>query len=153
MTDSEKLDLLLDKMGSIDTRLEGIDIRLDGMDNRLEGLENRADSLENRMDSLENRLEGLENRMDSLEKQMAGLDNRMQNVEICVADIKLTIENELRVNTMRVAEGHLDLSRKLNETIKIASDIQAKQEMQDIFLNIHEKKLNAFQLKLHAIVQ
>lgn len=58
-----------------------------------------------------------------------------------VRNIQLTLENETNVNIKRIAEGHLDLSRKLNEAIKISSDIQAKQELQDIYINMHENKL------------
>ena len=44
---------------------------------------------------------------------------------------------------MRVAEGHLDLSRKLDDYIKIVSDVQAKQEVQDIYIKMHDVKLKA----------
>lgn len=37
----------------------------------------------------------------------------------------------------------LDLSRKRNECIKLSSDIKAKQEMQDIYINMHSNKLMA----------
>ena len=53
------------------------------------------------------------------------------------------IENEIRVNIQRVAEGHLDLSRKLNECIKLSSDIKDRQEIQDIYINMHHSKLKA----------
>lgn len=58
----------------------------------------------------------------------------------------LTVENEIRVNIQKVAEGHLDLSRKLNECIKLSSDIKAKQELQDIYINI-----NMYNSKLKAL--
>ena len=35
-----------------------------------------------------------------------------------VKDIKLTLENEIRLDIMRVAEGHLDLSWNLKGAIK-----------------------------------
>lgn len=40
-----------------------------------------------------------------------------------------------------IAEGHLDLSRKLSETIHIASDIKSKQEHQDFLINDHTRML------------
>ncbi len=89
MTDSEKLDLLVDKVC---------------------GLENRFDGLENRFDGLENRFGGLENRFDGLEND--------------VKKIKVVLENEIRVNIQRVAEGHLDLSRNLHEAMKPSSELE-----------------------------
>ena len=36
-----------------------------------------------------------------------------------VTDIQLTLENETNKNIKIIAEGHLDLSRKLNEALKV----------------------------------
>lgn len=44
--------------------------------------------------------------------------SNMQKMQNDITDMKLTIENEIRVNIQRVAEGHLDLSRNLHEAIK-----------------------------------
>lgn len=72
--------------------------------------------------------------MQKIQTDIADISNKVKKIE-------LTLENETNVNIKRIAEGHLDLSRKLNEAIKISSDIQAKQELQDIYINMHESKL------------
>ena len=76
------------------------------------------------------------------------LDEKVNSIEIELKEVKqnaiktgLIVENEIRVNIQRVAEGHLDLSRKLNECIKLSSDIKDKQEIQDIYINMHDSKL------------
>ena len=89
MNNSEKLDLLIQKFAGVDKRLDGIDARLDGIDARLDGIDTRLD----------------------------GVDARLDNMETDIKDIKLTIENELRVNIQRIAEGHMDLDRKLREAL------------------------------------
>ncbi len=115
MTDSEKLDLLLEKVGN----------------------------LEKKVDSFEKKVDGLEKKIDSLEKKVNDLDKRVTNLEKEVAKIKTTLENETNRNIMIIAEGHLDLSRKLNECIRLSSDIKARQEIQDVFINVHNNKLKA----------
>ncbi len=82
-------------------------------------------------------------KLDLILSEIQELRQRAAIIENSVTDIKLTIENEIRVNIQRVAEGHLDLSRKLNECIKLSSDIKDKQELQDIYINIHNNKLKA----------
>ncbi len=82
-------------------------------------------------------------KLDLILSEIQELKQRAAIIENSVTDIKLTIENEIRVNIQRVAEGHLDLSRKLNECIKLSSDIKDKQELQDIYINIHNNKLKA----------
>ena len=90
MTDSEKLDLILNKVESVDTKMESMDTRMESLDTRIESLEDRIESIEDRMDSMETQL----------------------------SDVKLTLENEIRKNIEIVAEGHLDLSRNLHEAMK-----------------------------------
>lgn len=82
-------------------------------------------------------------KVTGLETRVASLEEDMQEVKQKVTKIDLNIENEVRVNIRRVAEAHLDLSRKLNECVKISSDILAKQELQDIYFNMYNSKLKA----------
>ena len=49
---------------------------------------------------------------------------KLDKLEKNVTDIKLTLENEIRVNIQRVAEGHLDLSRNLHEAMKPNNEIE-----------------------------
>lgn len=81
--------------------------------------------------------------LQELKKQTTDIEQRTANIENKVNKTDLIIENEIRVNIQRVAEGHLDLSRKLNECIKLSSDIKDKQELQDIYINMHNSKLKA----------
>ena len=58
--------------------------------------------------------------------------------------IDLTIENELRVNIQRVAEGHLDLSRNLHEAMKPNSEV----EMLGIKVRMLETDVRALKQKI-----
>jgi hypothetical protein len=49
---------------------------------------------------------------------------KFDNLQNDVTDIKLTLENEIRVNIQRVAEGHLDLSRNLHEAMKPSNEVE-----------------------------
>lgn len=80
-------------------------------------------------------------KLDLLLSNMQKMQTDIADISNKVKIIESTLENETNVNIKRIAEGHLDLSRKLNEAIKISSDIQAKQELQDIYINMHENKL------------
>ena len=82
-------------------------------------------------------------KLDLLLEKMNKLEIDLQEIKQRVIKTDLTIANEIRVNIQRVAEGHLDLSRKLNECIKLSCDIKDKQELQDIYINMHNNKLKA----------
>ena len=112
MSENEKLDLILSKLGKMDNRLDQMDSRLDRMDERFDRMDERFDRLEND-----------------------------------VTDIKLTLENEIRPNIMRVAEGHLDLYRKLDDAQKIDNE----KEMIAIRVNILETELRRVKERLSQI--
>ena len=70
--------------------------------------------------------------------------NKLDRLEKDITDIKLTIENEVRVNIKRVAEGHLDLSRNLHEALKIDNE----KEMLAIRVSVLETELRRIKTKL-----
>ena len=122
MTDSKKLDLLLDKVFLIDTKV---------------------DSLDSRVDSFESKLNSLENKVDSLESRVSLLEHNMESLKSEVIKTNLLLENETNRNIKIIAEGHLDLSRKLDESIKFSTEIKARQETHEIYINRHERMLSA----------
>ena len=69
---------------------------------------------------------------------------KLDKLENDVTDIKLTLENEIRVNIQRVAEGHLDLSRNLHEALKIDNE----KEMLAIRVSVLETELRRIKERL-----
>lgn len=63
-------------------------------------------------------------KLDLILSEMQDLKQRAANIETSVTDIKLTLENEIRVNIQRVAEGHLDLSRNLHEAMRPSNEVE-----------------------------
>lgn len=122
MTDSQKIDLILEKMGGIDRKIDTLG----------------ADVAELKTDVAE-----LKTKVSALESDVATLKSDMKDVKLEIAGIHLTLENEIRVNIIRVAEGHLDLSRKLDEYIKLSHELKDKQEITDIYIKMHDNKLGA----------
>lgn len=60
---------------------------------------------------------------EKLDLILSKLD-KLDKLEKDVTDIKLTLENEIRVNIQRVAEGHLDLSRNLHEAMRPSNEVE-----------------------------
>lgn len=63
-------------------------------------------------------------KLDLILSEMKELKQRTTNIEKDVTDIKLTLENEIRVNIQRVAEGYLDLSRNLHEAMRPSNEVE-----------------------------
>ena len=63
-------------------------------------------------------------KLDLILNQVVGMKEDISEVKTDVKDIKLTLENEIRTNIQRVAEGHLDLSRNLHDAMKPSNEIE-----------------------------
>lgn len=64
-----------------------------------------------------------------------------------VTDIQLTLENETNKNIKIIAEGHLDLSRKLDEALKVDSE----KELLMIRVNRLENELRRLKARVEEI--
>ncbi|GFI25570.1 hypothetical protein IMSAGC012_00681 [Lachnospiraceae bacterium] len=110
MQDSEKLDLILKMVHTIDEKVSDLDAKVDNLETKVDNLETKVDNLETKVDDLDDRVERLESETREIRQKVTKMD--------------LIMENELRVNIQRVAEGHLDLSRNLHEAMKPNNEIE-----------------------------
>lgn len=74
------------------------------------------------------------------------MDKRLLKLETGVTDIRLTLENETGPNIRRVAEGHLYLSRKLDEALKVENE----KEMLIIRVNTLENEMRRMKDKINS---
>ena len=86
-------------------------------------------------------------KLGQMDQRLDRMDERFDKLENDVTGIKLTLENEIRQNIMRVAEGHLDLYRKLDDAQKIDNE----KEMIAIRVNILETELRKVKERLEQI--
>ena len=82
--------------------------------------------------------------MSNLKSDISSLKSDMQDIKQDVTDIKLTLENEIRTNIKRVAEGHLDLSRDLKAATKTNNEF----EMLAVRVNILESDVRKLKEKI-----
>ncbi len=70
------------------------------------------------------KLDLLLEKVNAMEARMGTMETELKTVREDVKGIKLVLENEIRVNIQRVAEGHLDLSRNLHEAMKPSNEVE-----------------------------
>ncbi len=103
MTDSEKLDLLLADM--TDMKRDMTDMKRDMTDMKRDMTDMKRDMTDMKRD------------MTDMKQDIGLLKHKVMRVE-------MVIENEIRVNIQRVAEGHLDLSRNLHKAMKPSNEVE-----------------------------
>lgn len=80
----------------------------------------------------------------SLESKMTSLESETALLSSKVTSIEMTLENETNRNIKIIAEGHLDLSRKLDNALKTDNE----KEMLLIRINILENEIRKIKEKL-----
>ena len=83
-------------------------------------------------------------KLDTMDKKIKRIDANVQRMDMDINCIKLTIENEVHTNIMRIAEGHLDLSRKLNEATKTNNEY----EILTVKVNVLESDMKEIKQKI-----
>ena len=106
----EKLNLILSKLGSLETDMQGMKANMQGM---------KADMTDMKAD-----MQGMKTDMTDMKADMQGMKDDIKRLDAKVAKIELTLENEIRVNIQRIAEGHLDLSRILHDAMKPNAEVE-----------------------------
>ena len=59
-----------------------------------------------------------DDKMALSKEDLQEIKNLLEPIQNDIKDIQLTLENETNRNIKLIAEGHLDLSRKLDEALK-----------------------------------
>ena len=102
--ENQKMDLILQKLGGIEGGLASV-----GEDVRL--LQGDVQSLKEDVQTLKEDVQTLKGDVKTLKEDVQTLKDRVTNIEI-------TLENETNRNIQLIAEGHLNLARKLDEALK-----------------------------------
>ena len=97
-----------------------------------------------KLDLLLDKVIAIEDKVAAIEDKVAVIEDKVAVIENDVKDIRLTLENEIRVNIQRVAEGHLDLSRNLHDAMKPSNEV----EMLAIKVRMIETEIRDIKAKL-----
>ncbi len=78
---------------------------------------------------------------------LKAIESMLEPIKRDIRSIQLTLENETNRNIKIIAEGHLDLSRKLDEALKIDNE----KEMLLIRVNTLENELRKIKEHIESI--
>lgn len=80
-------------------------------------------------------------------EDLKAIESLLEPIKKDIKSIQLTLENETNRNIKLIAEGHLDLSRKLNEALKIDTE----KELLLIRVNTLENELRKIKERIENI--
>lgn len=115
----DKMDVRFDK---IESRLDKMEGRFGEIESRLDKVDGRLDKMDDRFGEIESRLDKMESRLGSLEAGQAEMKSEIDKLARKVMEVQLTLQNETNKKISIIADGHLDLSRKLDKALQVENE-------------------------------
>ncbi len=104
MSENEKLNLILEGIGEIKDDVRGLKEDVQGLKEDVQGLKEEV--------------QVLKEDVQVLKEDVQTLKEDVQSVKERVTLFEITLENETNRNIQLIAEGHMNLDRKLDEALK-----------------------------------
>ena len=113
------------------------------------GLKEQVQDVQSEVQEVKGQVQGVQSEVQEVKEQVQGVEGKARELEGHVQGIRLTLENETNKNINIVAEGHRDLSRKLDEALKVENE----KEMLLIRVNRLENGYRTLQEQVESIAQ
>ena len=107
---------------NFDRKFEDIDKRFEDIDKRFEDIDKRFEDIDKRFGDIDKRFGDIDKRLEDIDKRFENTDKRFESIERNMDTMRFILENEIRDNIRLVAEGHLDLYRKMEEVLKTSNE-------------------------------
>ena len=118
MTENQKMDLILQKLGGIDGGLASVGEDVRSLQGDVQTLKGDVQTLKGDVQTLKGDVQTLKEDVQTLKGDVQTLKEDVQMLKDRVTNIEITLENETNRNIQLIAEGHLNLDRKLDEALK-----------------------------------
>ena len=89
------------------------------------------------LNNMNKQFDDVNSKFDDINNQMSEMKADIQKMKNEIREISLTLENETNRNIKIIAEGHLDLSRKLDKALTVENE----KEMALIRINMMENEI------------
>lgn len=96
------------------------------------------------MQSMKGDMRSLKEDVQGLKEDVQVLNGKVQVLEEDVRGLQLTLENETNRNIRIIAEGHLELNRKLDEALKV----EHEKELMYLRVNVLENDMRIVKEKV-----
>ena len=118
MTENQKMDLILQKLGGIEGGLVSVGEDVQSLQGDMQVLKGDVQVLKGDVQELKEDVQVLKGDVQVLKEDVQVLKEDVQVLKERVTNIEITLENETNRNIQLIAEGHLNLDRKLDEALK-----------------------------------
>ena len=98
--------------------------------------------MEVKYDNLDKKVTKLDDKLTELDSKLTELEIKYDNLDKKVSGLKITLDNDIDKKISILAEGHLLLQRKLDESFRVMQ----KQEIMDLHMIDLESKIREIKM-------
>ena len=131
---SEELKNILAQLEQMNSKMEQVGSKMEQMDSKIQQMDSRMEQMDSRMQKMDSRMDRIESRMDHMDSKVGQIAEKTDSIQ-------LRLENEVIRDIKIIAEGHIDLSRKLDEALK------GKEERELILIRLNHLEYEVGEIK------
>ena len=129
MTDSEKMDIILQEITGMKTEMADMKTEITGMKTEMADMKTEITGMKTEMADMKTEITGMKTEMADMKTEITGMKTEMADMKTEMTDMKkevkdtkVHIENVTDNNIRIIAEGHTDLTRKLDDALKVNNE-------------------------------
>ncbi len=109
----------------------------------VKNINSTLNNMNKQFDDVNSKINNMNSQIEDINNQISEMKTDIQNLKSETREISLTLENETNRNIKIIAEGHLDLSRKLDKALTVENE----KEMALIRINMMENEIRRIKEK------
>lgn len=118
MNESQKMDLILQELGGIKNDVSAVAIGLQAVKEDVQAVKEDVQAVKEDVQAVKEDVQAVKEEVQVVKKDLAAVKEDVQQLKDRVLAVEITLENETNRNIKLIAEGHLNLDRKLDEALK-----------------------------------
>lgn len=135
MTDSEKLDLIINELGIVKTDVNDIKSDLSNVKTDLSNVKSDLNNVKSDLSNVKSDLSNVKSDLNNVKSDLNNVKSEMSDLKNQVIKIQLHIEDKTDRNIELLAENHITLIDKLNQAIPAANKNLAYEVKVNYLLN------------------
>lgn len=147
MSERELLQMILSEVQNANTGLNDVKSEIADIKTDVSALKTDVSALKTDVSTLKTDVDDLKTDVSALKTDVSALKTDVDDLKLRAALIETTLENETNRNIRIIAEGHTDLSRKLDHVLQMESE----KEMFLIRFNVMESEVQKIKQHLDSI--
>ena len=142
----KELDGTKQDIGGMKQDIEGMKLEIGGMKQDIEGMKQDIGGMKQEIGGMKQEIRGMKQDIGGMKQDIKELKENQEGFDRELKAINVTLENEVIKSIKIIAEGHMDLSRKLDEALKFKKE----REMTNLQLVQMQGEITRLKIKVNG---